>query len=158
MKHKNKGFTLIEMAIVLLIIGVLVGIMLRNIGGQTALSRDTRRSFDLRNTTVYLSSYFARFGRYPTSTTWTDLENVLKGAGITDKLPRDPSGGDYKYFYCSSVSGAPPTHAVLGAQFELSISEAPRLWDNAITSTSWTCNVNISTECDIAAKKYCIAI
>lgn len=159
LQSNSKGFTLIEMAIVLLIIGVLVGVIFRNIGGQTALARDSRRILELRNVTNYLTVYLAKYGRFPTSTSWADLESALRNAGIVDKLPKDPSGLDYKYFYCTDINQLnTPNHFILGAQLEEGPISAPRLWDGAVTSTTWQCNVqNISSECDANAKKYCIA-
>jgi general secretion pathway protein G len=80
----KKGFTLIEMAVVLLIIGILAGIVLRNIAGQTPIARDTRRVGDLRNTAAYLATYLAKFGQFPTTTTagsWTESRDKVKKRG-----------------------------------------------------------------------------
>jgi prepilin-type N-terminal cleavage/methylation domain-containing protein len=157
----KKGFTLIEMAVVLLIIGLLAAIVLRNIAGQTPIARDTRRVADLRNTATYLATYLSKFGQFPTSTTWADLETTLRTAGITDKLPRDPSGGQaYSYYYCSdigSTSGSNPiNHFVLGATLEQPASAAPRLWDSAASGTpvGWSCNT--TPLCDSSNRQYCV--
>ena len=158
----KKGFTLIEMAVVLLIIGILAGIVLRNIAGQTPIARDTRRVGDLRNTAAYLATYISKFGQFPTTTTWTDLETALRNAGITDRLPRDPStGAGYSYYYCSDL-GAPASnpvnHFILGARLEQSQTAAPRLWDTAFSGTlptGWQCNA--TPVCNPTTRDYCVA-
>jgi len=160
----KKGFTLIEMAVVLLIIGILAGIVLRNIAGQTPIARDTRRVGDLRNTATYLATYLSKFGQFPTTTTagsWSELETKLIAAGITDRLPRDPSTGQgYSYYYCSDLgdpANNPVNHFILGARLEQTQSAAPRLWDTASTGTpsGWFCNVT-TLPCNPANREYCV--
>jgi general secretion pathway protein G len=164
----KKGFTLIEMAVVLLIIGILAGIVLRNIAGSTPIARDTRRVGDLRNTAAYLTTYLAKFGQFPTTTNsgvnaWSELESKLRSAGITDRLPRDPSTGQgYSYYYCSDIgdvttAGNPINHFILGARLEQPQSAAPRLWDTAFTGTlptGWQCNATPS--CNPTDRDYCV--
>ena len=158
----KKGFTLIEMAVVLLIIGILAGIVLRNIAGPTPIARDTRRVGDLRNTAAYLATYLVKFGQFPTSSNWVALETALRNAGITDRLPRDPStGAGYSYYFCSDIgavttAGNPINHFVLQAVLEQTPAQAPRLWETAATSTpGWYCNVT-TLPCNPANREYCI--
>jgi prepilin-type N-terminal cleavage/methylation domain-containing protein len=156
----KKGFTLIELAVVLLVIGILAGIVLRNIAGQTPMARDTRRVADLRNTSAYLASYLAKFGQFPSSTSWDALETALRNAGITDRLPRDPSGGTYSYYYCSDFGAPgsnPVNHFILEATLEQTPSTAPRLWETAIVTlpSGWQCNPTPS--CSTNNRRYCVA-
>ena len=169
MKNK-KGFTLIEMAVVLLIIGILAAAVLMNIN-QGPGARDTRRQMDLAKTASYLSTYYSKFGYYPTSSSWSDLEQTLIAARVTNQLPRDPSGGrPYDYYYCTDYPGsdAPSAsevnHFVLRAVFEQPTSTAPRVWENAITNvpTDWRCysgtsGADISNLCNQAQRYYCVA-
>jgi prepilin-type N-terminal cleavage/methylation domain-containing protein len=158
----KKGFTLIELAVVLLVIGILAGIILRNISGQTPMARDTRRVADLRNTSAYLATYLSKFGQFPTSSSWDALETALRNAGITDRLPRDPSTGQgYSYFHCSdlgSPSTNPVNHFILGATLEQTPTTAPRLWETAVAGipTGWQCNSS-NVPCTPASRQYCIA-
>lgn len=157
----KKGFTLIEMAVVLLVIGTLAGIVLRNIGGQSAMARDTRRLGDLRNTTNYLATYLAKFGYFPTSSTWEELETALRNAQITDRLPRDPSGRTYDYWACTD-NGQDANHFVLRATLEQTASSAPRLWETAASSVPWQCWISggwnnfDSNNCSPASRNYCL--
>jgi general secretion pathway protein G len=163
MKNK-KGFTLIEMAVVLLVIGILAGIVLRNIGSQPAAARDTRRLGDLRNTANYLSIYLAKFGYFPSSTTWSNLETELRRVGVVDRLPRDPSGKDYDYYPCTdtrstwnNVDYRDINHFILRAQLEQTASSAPRLWETSVTGTppGWACAGTLN--CNPAQRYYCVA-
>jgi len=171
MKKNHKGFTLIEMAVVLLVIGILAGIVLRNIGGQSAMARDTRRLGDLRNTANYLSTYLGKFGYFPSSTSWTDLEAELQRVGVVDRLPIDPSRKDYFYFPCSDTGSNPPpeseiNHFILQANLEQTPSSSPRLWETAVTTmpNNWLCYINGSwvnsfsdNTCNPSFRNYCLA-
>jgi len=169
--NMKKGFTLIEMAVVLLVIGILAGIVLRNIGGQSAAARDIRRLGDLRNTANYLSTYLAKFGYFPSSTTWNDLESTLRNNGVVDRLPRDPSGRSYFYFPCTDTGQNPPetsdiNHFILQATLEQTASSAPRLWESALSSfpQGWICNFGSGWvnnfpggTCQPAQRNHCMA-
>lgn len=92
------GFTLIELMLVVLIIGILSGTMLGviNIRGIQAKSRDARRVGDIKKIQTALELYFADYRGYPKRTTW---ENVNLGAtplknnltpNYINKMPTDP--------------------------------------------------------------------
>jgi prepilin-type N-terminal cleavage/methylation domain-containing protein len=136
--NKNKkAFTLVELAIVLLVIGVLAGIVLRNMGGFTVQARDARRVADLRNTAIYLQAYFSRFGTYPTTASWTGLERTLADAKIVNNLPKDPGGGSYSYYSCKkNQSDTSFNVAILKAVLETASSENPELYKQGLSSTS----------------------
>ena len=164
----KKAFTLIELAVVLLVIGLLAGILLRNIGGFTATARDSRRIGDLRNVSNYLSQYLLKHGAYPTSTTWDDLERELQNGGILGagtKLPRDPlAGRSYNYSPCTTTGLTPaetaPTHYVIWAQLESSPTTAPQIFADSASGTptdwGWTCQ-GTSPTCAKNNSNYCIA-
>lgn len=157
----KKGFTLIEMSMVLLVIGILATIVLRNIGGQSAIARDTKRIGDLRAIANYLSTYLGKNGYFPNSRTWSELETALKNSNIVDKLPRDPSGKNYDYYYCTDAGNinnqSDINHFILRAQLEQTQSSAPRLWESSVTSTSWTCNTQINCAYADNTRYYCFA-
>jgi prepilin-type N-terminal cleavage/methylation domain-containing protein len=167
----KKGFTLIEMAVVLLIIGILAGIVLRNIGGQAAQARDAKRVGDLRILANYLAQYLAKQGQFPTtsanSQNWGPLNTAFQNAGIYVNLPQPPSGaGDvYDYIPCSDTGSAPPTgianHFVLRARLEQQPSQAPRVYEGNYNSpsqpTGWQCAGTWPTNgCDDAQRYYCL--
>ncbi len=57
MKKYIKGFSLVELLVVVAIIGVLASIVLANQGMAKAKSRDTRRVSDVGNIQTALSRY-----------------------------------------------------------------------------------------------------
>lgn len=129
----KKGFTLIEILVVVSIVGLLSSVFLVGLGGFRARGRDARRIADLRQVQNALEIYYTRCGRYlggvapasgacPTTnpTAWGPagtagtVQNVLtSGLGIS-QIPNDPSIGK-NYGYAVSTDGQ---NYVLGATLE----------------------------------------
>jgi prepilin-type N-terminal cleavage/methylation domain-containing protein len=119
-KNKSKGFTLIEMLIVITIIALLASLILVGMGGARAKTRDSRRVADLHNIMNALELYYAKNGVYPegtysSSTSWDTFRTILTGAGIgVSRVPQDPlNNTTYYYQY-----GGTTTDYVLGALLE----------------------------------------
>jgi prepilin-type N-terminal cleavage/methylation domain-containing protein len=117
-KNKSKGFTLIEMLIVITIIALLASLILVGMGGARAKTRDSRRIADLHNIMNALELYYARYSYYPKNiSTWTDLENELTNAGIgVSRIPYDPIKATRAYQY--GVESSEYQDYVLGATLE----------------------------------------
>jgi len=64
-KAFRRGFTLIELMIVIVILGVLMGTILPRITGGQARARDTGRIADLNTISQALETYYDDFGEYP---------------------------------------------------------------------------------------------
>jgi prepilin-type N-terminal cleavage/methylation domain-containing protein len=91
----KKGFTLIEVLVVVSIIGLLASVVLVGLGGFRSRGRDARRVTDLKSLQNGMELYFARNNAYPNAL--GDL--ITAGIGIT-KLPKDPAAGaDYFYSF-----------------------------------------------------------
>ena len=123
----KKGFTIIEMLIVVTIIAVLSGLILRGMGGALPKSRDAKRMGDLKNVQNMLEMYYntSNPSTYPSATTWSGLESQLRSVlGNKIKLPQDPSGGTNTYYYCPSPANVNGTITgyILGAQLEITSS------------------------------------
>lgn len=109
MKHNTnqKGFTLIEVLIVVGIIGLLASVVLSGLGSVRSRGRDARRAADLRQVQQGLELYYTRFQEYPPEGDWDELRGELKAAniGITN-ISNDPLCGgngsscddNYEYF------------------------------------------------------------
>lgn len=100
-KNKQKGFTLIELMLVVLIIGILSGVMLNviNIRGIQSKSRDARRISDLKKVQTALELYYADYRGYPMKNTWENINTTLSSLSTAivpnfiSTLPRDPLEG-----------------------------------------------------------------
>ncbi|MEI7818686.1 MAG: prepilin-type N-terminal cleavage/methylation domain-containing protein [bacterium] len=92
--RKNKGFTLLELLIVIVIIGILIALVLPNLVSGPARARDSKRKTDLRDIRNGLEQY------YNDNSSYTANLTVLT-SGTTPyikTLPKDPkSGADYSY-------------------------------------------------------------
>ena len=78
----RRGFTLIEMLIVIAIIGILAGIIIVGLGSRRGAARDAKRIADLRSTQQALELYYQVNDAYPDVSTWGALQTALIGAGV----------------------------------------------------------------------------
>jgi len=157
MKHlkSTRGFTLIEMLIVITIIAVLASMILVGMGGARAKARDARRIGDLHNVQNALELYYANNGTYPTGTynsptEWDTFAGILINANIgVHRIPKDPlDNNTYYYRYEANSDG---TNYVLGAQLETQDSSL----DNDIDGTPIS-TINCGTGDHTTDKIYCI--
>jgi len=100
---KIRGFTLIEILIVIAIIGILVGIVLVAFGGARASARDAVRMSDLRTLEKMLEMYKIEEERYPFSTADFQIQDqpwgsFWEGYGT---VPKDPLSPEQDYAYVS---------------------------------------------------------
>lgn len=113
----KKGFTLIEILIVVAIIGILASVVVVGLGPAQRKGRDSRRLSDLRQVQTALELYYGKNGAYPNASIgdWAAFSAVLTGAGIgTSQIPNDPAKGK-NYVYLTDANG---TTYVLGAELE----------------------------------------
>jgi type IV pilus assembly protein PilA len=64
-KLNKKGFTLIELMIVIAIIGILAAIAIPQFAAYRAKSYNSAAQSDLRNCLTVLEAYYADFQKYP---------------------------------------------------------------------------------------------
>lgn len=86
LKTAQRGFTIIELLIVIAIIGILAGLVLNNFQGAQAKARDSQRKTDINAMHAQLENYHNENGSYPT----TFDETVL--AGLDAEAMNDPDG------------------------------------------------------------------
>ncbi len=79
-KLNQKGFTIIELLVVIVIIGILVALTLPNLFSAQARGRDTDRKNELKNLQTRLETYFGDNDFYPSG----DIAAAATAVGITD--------------------------------------------------------------------------
>lgn len=116
-KDSRHGFTLLELMVVIVILGVLIAAGLGSFTSSQQKSRDSRRKSDLRSIAQALELYYNDKGRYPNSDgngnisgcgtgdaslcPWGEQFSDSKGTIYMVKLPADPGAGR-KYYYRKS--------------------------------------------------------
>ena len=87
---QQKGFTIIELLIVIVVIGILAALVLNAFGNIQERARDTERKSDINSIHTQLELYYADNGDYPNGETKALLETAMPDLN-SDALD-DPSG------------------------------------------------------------------
>jgi len=105
-QHHNRGFTLIEVMVVILIIGVLAALVVPKVMSRPDEARITAAKQDIATVTQALNLYKLDNSRYPTTEqglqalvnkpTISPVPNNWK-EGYLDRVPKDPWGTPYQY-------------------------------------------------------------
>lgn len=89
--NKQQGFTIIELLVVIVIIGILVALLLPNLFSAQQRARDTERKNDLKTIQQQLEAYYSDNNFYPGAAT------ELVTDGYMDELPDPPQDDTYDY-------------------------------------------------------------
>ena len=107
MKINRSGFTIVELLVVIVVIGILAMITVVSYNGIQARTRDDRRRTDVANMIKAMELYYSDNNSYPTPLTntgsainngwyssgdssWSKLSTLLLGSQAIDEVPVDP--------------------------------------------------------------------
>jgi general secretion pathway protein G len=103
--HKSSGFTLVEIMVVVVILGILAVLIVPRVVGRSEEARAAAAKHDLSAVMQSLKLYRLDNGRYPSNEQGLQaLVTKPQAAPVPsnwrpylDKLPRDPWGNPYQY-------------------------------------------------------------
>lgn len=99
--QKQKGFTLIEIMVVVVIIGLLATLILPRVLGRQEEAMVAKSSSDIRALSSALKLYKLDNFKFPGTSDGLDVlvSGAKDGKGYIERLPADPWGNDYQYLY-----------------------------------------------------------
>ena len=114
LKKRQSGFTIVELLIVIVVIGILATLVIVTFTGIQQKARNSQRQTDINALDSHLEAYYAQTGSYPslavlTSSGWIGAN--MKGLDV--EALKDPKGGDLQaatdathYGYAPKAGGA----------------------------------------------------
>lgn len=100
-RPRDEGFTLIEIMLVVVIIGLLAAVALPQLSGRVGMSQVKAAEATVKNLRLAANMYEVDNGKFPDS-----LQNLIsKGSEINwngpylekEEIPKDPWGNEYRY-------------------------------------------------------------
>lgn len=99
LKKNQSGFTIVELLIVIVIIGILAGLVISTFVGVQQKGRNSERQTDINTISGQLEAYFAKNGGYPSNADLNNADwrtnNEIR-VGDDDKALADPSSATTK--------------------------------------------------------------
>jgi prepilin-type N-terminal cleavage/methylation domain-containing protein len=72
LKKSNKGFTIVELLIVIVVIGILALLVITTYSGIQAKARNAKRTSDLKSLQTHIEAFFSQNGYYPSRANMND--------------------------------------------------------------------------------------
>lgn len=92
-KIKDRGFTIVELLIVIVVIGILATLVITTYTGIQQKARDTKRKTDVNAIQGHLESYYTESGKYPTLANVNDATfRAANMKGLDANALKDPKG------------------------------------------------------------------
>ena len=87
LKKRESGFTIVELLIVIVVIGILAALVITTYSGIQAKARNSKRQTDVQSVQTQIEAYFAQNGHYPSyadlsSSSWvtTNMKSMDQSA------------------------------------------------------------------------------
>lgn len=93
LQRKQQGFTIVELLIVIVVIGILAALVITTFTGIQQRARNTERETDIKAIHGQVEAYYAQNGRYPTMANLNDgTWRSTNMKGLDQEALRDPKG------------------------------------------------------------------
>lgn len=98
-KSKQNGFTIIELLIVIVVIGILAALVLNTVAGVQQRSRDTERRTDITVLATALEDFYKEHGGYPQLGQFSNLQAATTMfPGIEENTFMAPGKSEFSVF------------------------------------------------------------
>ena len=92
-QRKQQGFTIVELLIVIVVIGILAALVITTFTGIQQKARDTERQTDIKAMYGQVEAQYAQTGKYPTLANMNDSTwRAANVKGLDPEALRDPKG------------------------------------------------------------------
>jgi prepilin-type N-terminal cleavage/methylation domain-containing protein len=166
---KSRGFSLIELLVVITIISLLTGVIVTSVSGSRGKARDAQRVSDLGQLQLAMALYLDRCNQYPSSVLQgsTYIINIASGcttstgnvtmATYINQIPTPPTGaGQTGYDYATYTVGSSIVNYVLHANLEFNSAASSRGLSATPSGSGWA-NNSFTCANDSASKNYCVS-
>lgn len=109
LKRKQSGFTLVELLIVIVVIGILAALVITSYAGVSQRARNSERQTDINAIATQLEVYYANNSSYPTAANLADQTwRTTYGFKIDTAAFQDPAVGAPANLVSSATETADP--------------------------------------------------
>jgi prepilin-type N-terminal cleavage/methylation domain-containing protein len=93
LQRKQHGFTIVELLIVIVVIGILAALVITTFTGIQQKARNTERETDIKAVYGQVEAYYAQSGKYPTLANMNDAAwRQANMKGLDSEALKDPKG------------------------------------------------------------------
>ncbi len=93
LKSNRQGFTIVELLIVIVVIGILAALVVTTFTGIQQKARNTERQTDVKAIHGQIEAYYAQNGKYPTLANLNDATfRTANMKGLDEEALKDPKG------------------------------------------------------------------
>lgn len=105
--HRDAAFTLVEILVVVIVLGILAAFVIPNLGGESDRAKVARAQSDIATLTTAIARLRLDIGRIPAEDEGLSLlrepptdetGEFWKGPYLTKSVPKDPWGHSYNYY------------------------------------------------------------
>ena len=102
----ERGFTLLELLVVIVVIGILALLVIPNLTSAPKKARDVQRKTDLKAVQKGLEEYYVSNSAYPVATSYTALGAILTVGNppIIKSMPNDPNSSNPAYSFTGTAT------------------------------------------------------